>query len=243
MRRIALRSRPAALIGGMMLIALVVFLPMRLALGWFGLGEQGLVARRVSGSVWGATLTEARFGDLVLYDLSARLSPLPLFIGRARVMLAGPEIDIESVVPFRAALTISRYAIGLDDASGSLPTGRVFAPLPVTTLDLDDVTVRFRDSRCEAAEGRVRASLAGEAAGVPLPASLSGAARCDGAALLLPLASQAGTEAIALRVEGDGRYRAELTVQSTDPTLAVRLQGAGFVQSAGGYRLSIEGRF
>ena len=241
MKRIALRTRPAALIGALLLVALLVFLPMRLALGWFGLGEQGLVARRVSGSLWGATLTEARFGDLVLGDLSARLSPLPLLIGRARVALAGP--DMASATPLRAALTVSRHAIGLDHASGNLPTGRVFAPLPVTTLDLDDVTVRFRDGRCEAAEGRVRATLAGEAAGVPLPASLSGAARCDGGALLLPLASQAGTEQIALRVEGDGRYRAELTVQSTDPTLAARLEGAGFTPDAGGYRLSIEGRF
>lgn len=241
MRRIALRTRPAALIGAAVLIALLVFLPMRLALGWVGLGEQGLVARRVSGSIWGATLTEARFGDLVLGDLSARLSPLPLFLGRARVALAGP--DLASSTPLRAALTVSRHAIGLDDASGSLPTGRVFAPLPVTTLDLDDLTVRFRDGRCEAAEGRVRASLAGEAAGVPLPASVAGAARCDGAALLLPLASQAGTEAIALRVEGDGRYRAELTVRSTDPALAVRLQAAGFTATSAGYGLSIEGRF
>jgi general secretion pathway protein N len=241
MRRIALRTRPAVLIGGMLLVTLIVFLPMRLALGWFGLGEQGLVARRVSGSVWGATLTEARFGDLVLGDLSARLSPLPLLVGRARVALAGP--DTVSAAPLRAALTVSRHAIGLDDASGSLPTGRVFAPLPVTTLHLDDVTIRFRDGRCEAAEGRVRALLAGEAAGVPLPATLSGAARCDGAALLLPLASQAGTEQIALRIEGDGRYRAELTVQSTDPTLATRLESAGFTATTGGHRLSIEGRF
>ncbi|WP_375426867.1 type II secretion system protein N [uncultured Sphingomonas sp.] len=241
MRRIALRTRLAALIGAGMLIALLVFLPMRLALGWVGLGEQGLVARRVSGSIWGATLTEARFGDLTLGDLSARLSPLPLFLGRARVTLAGP--DLTSSAPLRAALTVSRHAIGLDDATGSLPTGRVFAPLPVTTLDLEDLTVRFRDGRCEAAEGRVRASLAGEAAGVPLPTSVSGAARCDGGALLLPLASQAGTEAIALRVEGDGRYRADLTVQSTDPLLAGRLEAAGFTAGAGGYLLSIQGRF
>ncbi|WP_375404296.1 type II secretion system protein N [uncultured Sphingomonas sp.] len=241
MKRIALRTRPAALIGAGMLIALLVFLPMRLALGWAGLGEQGLVARRVSGSVWGATLTEARFGDLVLGDLSARLSPLPLFIGRARIALAGP--DRTSAAPLRAALTVSRSAIGLDDATGSLPTGRVFAPLPVTTLDLDDLTVRFRDGRCEAAEGRVRASLAGDAAGLPLPATVSGAARCDGGALLLPLASQAGTEAISLRIEGNGRYRADLTVQSTDPMLAVRLQAAGFTATTAGYLLSIQGRF
>lgn len=239
MRRIALRTRPAALFGAMLLVALPLFFPMRVALGWFGLGDQGLVARRVSGSIWGATLSEARFGDLALGDLSARLSPLPLLIGRARVALSAPD----AAGPVRAALIVSRHLVGVDDATGSFATGRVFAPLPVTTLDLEDVTVRFRDGRCEAAEGRVRANLGAASAGVALPASVAGPARCDRGALLLPLASQAGTEAIALRVEGDGRYRADLTVQSTDPTLADRLQAAGFTATASGWRLSIEGRF
>ena len=73
MRRIRLRTGPAALFGGMLLIALIVFLPMRAVLGWVGVGDEGLVARRVSGTIWGATLTEARFGDLALGDLHARL--------------------------------------------------------------------------------------------------------------------------------------------------------------------------
>lgn len=241
MTRLALRTRPAALFGAMSLIALLIFLPMRLALGWFGLGEQGLVARRVSGSIWGATLSEARFGDLVLGDLSARLSPLPLLLGRARIALTGP--DGAATNPLEAALTVSRFAVGIDDATGSIATGRVFAPLPVTTLTLDDVTVRFRDGRCEAAEGRVSATLGAAAAGITLPSSIAGSARCDRGALLLPLASQAGTESIALRIEGDGRYRVEFAVQLTDPLLGQRLTEAGFVATTNGYRLSVEGRF
>lgn len=241
MRRIALRTRPLALFGAMLLVGLLLFLPMRLALGLTGLGEQGLVARRVSGSIWGATLSEARFGDLALGDLSARLSPLPLLIGQVRVPLAGP--DSPGAAPVRAALTLSRHALGVEDATGGFATGRVFAPLPVTSLDLEDVTVRFRDGRCEAAEGRVRATLGAAAAGIALPPSIAGPARCDGGALLLPLTSQAGTESIRLRVEGDGRYRAEFSIQPTDPLLGARLEATGFVATPDGYRLSVEGRF
>jgi general secretion pathway protein N len=241
MRRVGLRTKPAALFGAMLLVMLLVFLPMRLALGWFGVGDQGLVARRVSGSIWGATLTEARFGDLVLGDLSARLRPLPLFLGRASVALAGP--DAAGTTPLSASVSIGRHLLGVDDASGSIPTGGVFAPVPVSTLDLTDVTVRFRDGRCEAAEGRVRATLGGEAGGVALPPSVAGNARCDRGALLLPLTSQAGTEAIALRIEGDGRYRAELSLQPTDPLAGERLRSLGFLQTPNGYQLSIDGRF
>jgi general secretion pathway protein N len=88
-RRIRLATGPTALFGALMLIALIVFLPMRLVLGWIGLGDQGFTARTVSGSVWDGRLNEARFGDLALGSLDARLSPFALLVGRARVSLDG----------------------------------------------------------------------------------------------------------------------------------------------------------
>lgn len=241
MRRIRLRTGPAALFGGMLLIALIVFLPMRTVLGWVGVGDEGLVARRVSGTIWGATLTEARFGDLALGDLHARLSPLPLLVGRATIVFAGPESV--SAKPISGSASVSRHGFGVDHMTATVATGRLFAPVPVSALDLDDVSVRFRDGQCEAAEGRVRAALAGDVGGITLPQSVSGTARCDGTALLLPLTSQAGTEGIALRIEGGGTYRAELSLRPSDPLAGQKLEQAGFVSGPNGYRLAIEGRF
>jgi general secretion pathway protein N len=240
MRRIRLRTAPAALFGAMMLVALIVFLPMRAALGWAGVGDEGLVSRNVSGTIWGATLRDARFGDLALGNLHARLSPWPLFVGRAKIVLAGPE---SAARPLRGSASFSRHAVGVDDLTASVATGGVFAPVPVSLLDLDAVSVRFRDGQCESAEGRVRATLTGDVGGVVLPQTVAGNARCDGASLLLPLTSQAGTEGIALRVDASGRYRAELSLRPSDPLAAEKLAAAGFVAAAGGYRLSIEGRF
>lgn len=238
MRRIRLRTAPAALFGAMLLVALVVFLPMRAALGWFGVGDQGLVARQVSGTIWGATLTDARFGDFALGALHAELSPLPLLIGQARITLAAPD-DVAQ--PFRGAIGVSRHTASIDELTAHLATGRVFAPVPVTALDLDSLSVRFRDGRCDSADGRVRATLAGDAAGIALPPLLSGTARCDGDALLLPMTSQAGTEGIALRITGDGGYRGELSLRPSDPATIQKLEAAGFVAGPGGYRLSVEG--
>ena len=126
--------------------------------------------------------------------------------------------------------------------TANVGVGRLFAPLPITTLDLDVVTIRFRDEACDTAEGRVRATLTGAIGSLPLPASLAGSIRCDGTALLVPLASTGGGEKVTLRVTSDGRYHAEFTLQATDPATAGRLQAAGFVQSPGGWRLSVEGR-
>lgn len=242
--RIPLRTRPAALGGALFLIALVTLLPLRLVLGWAGIGDEGLTARRVDGSIWAGRLVEARIGDAPLGDLDARLSPLPLLLGRARLVLDSRLDEPRRTV--HGAVTTSRHGFGIEGMSANVGVGRLFAPLPVTTLDLDGVTVRFRDEACDMAEGRVRATLSSEAGGafggVALPASLAGSVRCDGPALLVPLTSTGGGEAVSLRVTSDGRYHADFTLQPPDPATAQRLQAAGFVEAAGGYRLTVEGR-
>ncbi|RZL97820.1 MAG: type II secretion system protein N, partial [Sphingomonas sp.] len=183
----------------------------------------------------------ARFGTLALGDVDARLAPLSLLIGRATIALAEP--GGQGAPPLSGTAFVSRHGLGIDDLTARLVTGRVFAPLPVAAVDLDALTVRFEDGRCVAASGRVRATLAGDVAGIALPPSAEGVARCDAGDLLLPLASQAGTEAIALHLRGDGGYRADLSVRPSDPSAGERLAAAGFVGGPGGYRLSIEGRF
>lgn len=241
MRRVRLATGPGVLFAALLVLFLLALLPMRLALGWVGLDTAGFTARTVSGSVWAGHLGEARFGDVALGDLDAGLSPIQLLVARARIDLAGRAGG--SAAPLTGAIGITRHSLGLDDVTGVIPVGRVFAPVPVTMLDLDDVTVRFLDGRCDHAEGRVRAVLSGEVAGVPVPPSLAGTARCDAGALFLPLGSQAGGEGVALRLWPDGRYRAELTLAPPDPAAAAKLALAGFGQTAAGYQLSIEGRF
>ncbi|MFG6281185.1 type II secretion system protein N [Sphingomonas sp. S6] len=237
MRRLRLTTGPAALFGAMMFVALLVFLPMRLVLASAGVGEQGFSARSVTGSVWDGRLVDARFGDLALGTLDASLSPFALLIGRARVLVEDQAGTVHG------AFVLGRHLRGIEGMTATFPTGNAFAPLPVTALTLEDVSIRFADDVCEQAEGRVRARLVGEAAGIALPTELTGVARCDGNALLLPLASQAGTEAIELRLTGDGRYSAALRLAPSDDAAAQRLAATGFVAGAGGYRLSVEGRF
>ena len=140
------------------------------------------------------------------------------------------------------AIGISRHSFGLDDVTATLPVGNAFRPVPVTMLDLEDVSVRFRGDTCEKAEGRVRATMAGEIGGLAVPGSLTGTARCDGGALLLPLTSAAG-ESSTIRMWPDGRYRADLTLQPSDPAASARLQAAGFIATEAGMQLAIEGRF
>lgn len=233
--RVRLRTGRTALFLAMLAVALLVFLPLRLVLGWAGVAEQGLTARSVGGTFWEGSIREARFGDVALGDMNAGIAPLPLLLGRARIDLASRAAGSPS---FTGAVTVSRHTVGLDDANASIPVGRALAPLPITALDLSDVSVRFVDGACDRAEGRVRATLNGAG----LPATLAGPARCDGEALLLPMTGGPG-EGANFRLWQDGRFRAELTLPAGDPANAARLQASGFIGDATGWRLAIEGRF
>jgi general secretion pathway protein N len=222
-----------------LLFALVALFPLRLALDWLGLDERGFAAREARGSIWFGALSEAQLGSVALGDLTARLRTLPLFVGRARLDLerVGEDEELEG------AITLSRNSFGIDDVSGSFGIGSALAPLPIASLDLTDVSVRFADGMCASAEGSVKANVAGEVAGLALPGGLSGNARCQEGALLLPLVSQTGMEAFNLRVREDGRYQIELAVRPIDDAMRDRLIAAGFRLGSAGYAMRASGEF
>jgi general secretion pathway protein N len=220
------------------LFALVALIPSGLALRWLSLDRSGLAGREATGSIWFGALREARFGSVPLGDASTRLRGLPLLLGRARLDLKSPEGD-----SFEGAMTVSRHAFGIDDATAELAVGAALAPIPGAKLSLGDVSARFADGTCASANGLVKAIIAGEALGPALPSSFSGEARCDGGALLLPLASQSGMERLDIRLFGDGRYRLELLVRPSDDASRQRLVTAGFAPAGAGYALRTEGHF
>jgi general secretion pathway protein N len=217
--------------------SLVALIPLRVAVGWFGV--EGLAAREASGSIWLGMLKEAQLGPVPLGDVRARLNMLPLLLGRARLSLSqgGPDGH------FDGAVSVSRHSFGIDDMTGQFRTGTLFAPVPISALDLDDVSVHFDNGQCESAEGRVRATASGELAGIPLPVGLAGNLRCAEGALLLPLASQGGAGQLNLSMRADGSYRLDLIVRQADPLLVPRLAAAGFQPSAEGWKRRIEGHF
>lgn len=224
---------------GAFAFALLALLPLRLALGWLGVAGQGLAAREATGSVWLGALREAQLGPVPIGDVSARLNTLPLFLGRARVTLARHD----ETSPFEGAASVSRHAFGFDDVTGQLRLGGLLAPLPIAALDLEAFSAGFANGLCARAEGRVRATVAGEIGGLAMPAGLSGNAACAGDAVLVPLAGQSGMERLVIRLFADGRYRVELVVRPGDAALGPRLVALGFAPSGGGFVRVVEGQF
>lgn len=238
--RIRLPLRRTVFFLAALAFALAALLPLRVAIGWFALGGRGLAAREASGSLWLGGLKEAEFGAVQLGDVDARLDLLPLLIGRARLSLSRDDPE----APFAGAISVSRHSFGLDDLTGQLRVGALFAPLPIATLDLGDVSVHFANDACESAEGDVHAGLGGDVAGTMLPNGLRGTARCADGALLLPLVSQSGMEQMNISIRPDGRWRIDLSVRPTDPAAIARLIAAGFGAGPGGaYVRRLDGAF
>ena len=217
---------------GMFVIALILFMPLSLALS--GLAAQGLSARSVTGTIWSGRLTEARIGQIALGDVAVGVRPLPLLVGRG-------TIDMQNLLG-RGALTSTKSGLAVENATVKLATATAFAPIPLDGIDLTNVTVRFTSGKCERAQGRVRATFVGDVGGLSLAQGMSGDARCDGGALLLPLVSQSTMERLNLYLRGDGGYRAEFLVRSTDPAMALKLGAAGFAPAPGGFVLRLSGK-
>ena len=214
-------------------VLLIEEMPLSVALPMATASDSGLTARRAEGTIWSGVLREARVAGLPLGDAVVGLQPFPLLSGEARLGFASPTL--------KGTATAGSATIGLGGATGSIDLAGRFAPLPLGTLSLEDMSVRFGDNRCDHAEGRVRATIVGSVGGLSLPGGLSGAARCDGAALLLPLASQSGLERIDLWLTGDGHWHANLSVKAGDPALAAKLLAAGFTPGPGGLTMRVAG--
>lgn len=221
-----------------LVLGAILFLPMRVALGLAGLDRVGLSARDVTGTMWSGRIDQLMLGDMALGTVRAGLSPWPLFVGRARfdiVRANGAPDDLAG------AITMGFGRVGIDDVTGTVPLGRSFAPLPVGSLTLEDVSAYFTGDICGHAEGRVRAHMAGQFPGLNLTQGLSGVAACDGEALLLPLVSQSGLEKVNLRLWRSGRYAAEMRVETADPALAAALGLAGFRAAGNALVLTAQG--
>jgi len=202
-----------------LLFSLVALLPLRVALDALGFAEKGLAAEQAEGSVWLGALSGARFGTVPLGDVATRLRALPLLVGRARLDVA-QEGD-----GFRAGLSATRHGVGIDDATGRIEAGG-FGAVPPSTLELGDLSVRFEDGLCAAAEGMVTARLSGPLGPAAEVASgFSGQARCDGPALLLPLRSQSGGDRLDVRLFADGRYQIDAALRSGGTPHSQRFEG------------------
>lgn len=191
-------------------IGLVALVPARLALP-----APPLAASAVTGSLWRAELADAQAGGLALGTIGLVVQPAALFRGRLQWHMAGSV---------SGSLWRSATAQGADGLAGRIGGGGL-PGLAIQSIDLAGVTLAL-DGRgnCQAASGQVTATLASAIAG---QTALIGSPACDGAALLLPLASGDGRLRLEVAVR-PGRWQARASIAGANPAEIIALTAAGF---------------
>ena len=71
----------------MLFVAVVVLMPLRVALGAVDPARFGISARMVSGTIWHGQLRDVALGEVPLGDFAVALSPWQLLRGRAAFAL------------------------------------------------------------------------------------------------------------------------------------------------------------
>lgn len=219
-------------------VALIAVFPMRLALAW-GAPDQ-VSARSVEGTIWSAGIYDLRLGALPLGDVAANLRILPLLVGRREIHVErpGPTGSPE----FSANGSGGRGWAHLSDVNGQVPLGDGFGTIPATALGFDDFHVSMANGKCREAGGRVSLILSPFSELMPGPVALSGEARCHRDALYVPMTGQTGMERLFLRLEPDGRWRADLVLAGLPVEITAPLLDAGFSARSGGIGVSASGR-
>lgn len=232
-----LRRRDAIFFVCAFFAALVLLLPMRVLVRATGLAEQGVAARDATGTLWSVTLHDAQVGPVRFGDLDARFGFAPLLLGRATLRLS------DAAGRSGASLFASPWGFGFQDVDSRFATGGLLAPLPLAAFELEDAAAVFGGGQCVEARGLVRAVASPAAGAIGLPQGFNGTPRCEGALVLLPLASASGMETIDLRIDSTGRYEAVVRVRTSDPSMAARLAAAGFRRTSRGYASTVRGSF
>lgn len=235
-----LSGRSKLVLAAIFIVALIVAFPLRLALGLADPGGRGITAREIAGTIWSGGIGDLRVGALPLGDVAAHLRPLPLLIGRR-------EVHIERLNATGATGEFSANAAGgegwvsLSDVKGQVPIGDAFGSIPATALGFNDFHAELSGGKCVGAGGQVSLILAPFSDLMPGPVALSGTARCDKGALYVPMKGPTGLENLFLRLEPDGRWRADLVLGGLPVEVTAPLLEAGFTARPGGIGISASG--
>jgi general secretion pathway protein N len=170
-------KRPALIFAAMLVVALLLLLPLRLALAAAGLADSGLAARSVSGSLWAGQMNGTVWRGLWLGDGRASLSPLVLLRGGVSLDWRGEKLSA----------TVIRRAGGggIEAAKGQIGPVTV-GGLVLQRVDLDGFAVVFDRGSCTRAGGQVTLLPGGALA---MAGAMAGTPRCDGKAVVIPLVS------------------------------------------------------
>lgn len=194
----------------------------------------GLEVESVSGTIWAGEVRGARYQGLALGDVDLALLPRSLLSGT-------PQVRFDRLQgPISGRVSLSRAMRRVEGVTGELalplgPTGLS------ARIDLANVALETDlAGNCRQVEGAVQATLTGVPVIGTTP-TLAGTPRCDGQAVLVPLALPDQGMRLDLALQPDRRWQADLSLRVPNPLLRTLLGTAGFAVSEDRATLSVAG--
>lgn len=233
-----MRWRWAIWFAGIAILAAIVLFPLRLAISLSDFERIGFSARQVAGTIWYGRIGELHLKSQPLGTLEVSLNPMPLLIGNVSMRfnrMDSPDGPL-------AGTLVAGSRRGVVDATGRVALGDIFGRLPLAALELENVTVLFRNGRCVEAGGRIRPILSAPLPGITLDPGIAGTVGCDGDRASVRMRSPSGAETIGFTVGASGNYRAWISLRISRPDLAGALSIFGFRPSPQGMTLTVDGR-
>ena len=217
------------------LLAILLFMPLRIPAS-----AAGIAARSSQGSIVSGSLRDVSIGRIRVGDVNARLRLLPILAGRLGFALQRGD------APFAPGVsgTVGRSFGGpfADQISLTLDGGSVLPGLEGSELRLEAVSFAFSGGKCQSASGTVRLRLQESALASVVRGGMIGNAQCSNGDLFLPLISDSTMERAAIRLKSDGRFQSTFLVSAPSAEIALALGSAGFQPVSGGFRLVRSGK-
>ena len=223
---------------GIAALAALALFPLRAALGLSDFERMGFTARQVAGTIWYGRIGELHLRSQPLGTMQVALNPLPLLIGNISMQFSRMD---SADGPFEGKL-VAGFRRGVVDANGRLAVGDLVGRLPLAALELEQVTVLFRNGECTKAGGRIRPIFSAPLPGITLDPGIAGTIKCDGGRARVNMQSPSGAERIEFYVRESGEYRAWMSIRTGRPELSGALSIFGFRPSPQGMTLTVDGR-
>ncbi|WP_066554977.1 type II secretion system protein N [Croceicoccus bisphenolivorans] len=222
----------------LVLLTLVATLPLRLALGAANT-TGSLSAQEVDGIIWSGAAGDLQAGTLPLGSLYVGLKPLPLLLARAEFALDRPAMPGEA--EFHALARGGEGWVAIREANGELSLAGRMAPLPVRAITFADFAMESRAGRCVEASGNLGIIVSSLGPMLPAETLMSGPARCEDGALVVPMQGPSGTEHLHFTLVPDSTWHADLVLKGLPVEVSAPLLDMGFTGRPEGVGLSASG--
>lgn len=237
--------RLAGLFAGCFVVVLIATLPLSVVVSLFDPAARGLSFTRVSGTVWGGRVEDARWRGIALGNVDVAVRPLALLAGRLGLGIA---LDGTGTLAGRGVVGLGLGGVAVSDLSLIADVAALPSLVPVSgEIALDLARADMGADGCRRMDGTVRTdALVDRPAGLAWRGPvLAGPVTCADGAVVVPLKGTTGSESIAVvaTLARDGTFDIRIDATTPDPAVAGVLSAVGFVEAGGVMTLTQQGRW